>query len=200
LEELYAALRRFARLLWRLVLAVVVLLTLIGISTLLPLGGESGPRLGLSLPDLSLTTLEGEPYSLKELAGRPMLVWFTGAKCETCLDTAEALTAASREFDGLTIIVVDIWVTPNRDRLKLREPGAPSLDTPEDLEWLRGQVGPAGFDWLWALDDGSWATAFNIGEPDIVVFVDREGLVAASWRGPLEVEPFIEELKGLMVP
>lgn len=59
-------------------------------------------RVGKQLPDVSLTTSSGEPFSLRDVAGQPsVILFFRGNWCPLCMAQIKEIAAEYREIQAL---------------------------------------------------------------------------------------------------
>jgi peroxiredoxin len=75
-------------------------------------GDISGPRplVGGSPPDFSATTVDGKPFALADLKGRPVWLTFGASWCADCRAEAPDLEATSRRYAAQGLSVVSIWI------------------------------------------------------------------------------------------
>lgn len=141
--------------------------------------GLSGPQIGRPAPDFRLEDLDGQPMSLSDLRGRPVVVNFWASWCIPCRDEAPLLDDAQARYAAAGLQVLGIVyqddVGPARafvDRFALRYPGL--LD-------------PGG---RTAIDYGV------LGIPMTFV-IDRDGTIRRVFLGPFQIETFraaVEEI------
>src|SRR5690348_6832342 len=84
-----------------------------------PTGGTAGrAENGKAAPALSGTTLDGQPFDLASLAGKPVVINFWGPSCVPCRDEFPLFKAKLAEHgaDGLSIVgvLMDDPVEPAR--------------------------------------------------------------------------------------
>ncbi|MGH2655501.1 MAG: peroxiredoxin family protein [Actinomycetota bacterium] len=172
-------------------LAVALLLALggAGVGILLARGSEPPDRTGVSLPGggtvatppagpipgieqnfvdpperapgFTLTTLDGETFSLGAQRGRPVVLFFMAGWCATCIPEAQALGRIHEELgDRVRILAVSIDPT----------------DTPEQI---RGFIEAAGNPaYPFAHDQtGRMARAYDVLALDTTVIIDGRGRI-----------------------
>lgn len=100
-----------------IVMAIIPVIGLIVVAVLLLSGGgDQTPQgtgqparvgsLGQSMPEFTLTTLDGQPFDLKQYRGRPVFVNFWGTWCPPCvaeLPELQAFAAAQGEQGALIV-------------------------------------------------------------------------------------------------
>lgn len=134
-------------------------------------------------PDIRVTTLEGEPFSLADRRGRTVVVLFSASWCGSCIPEVQKMAKLQREYGGRGLDLLFLSVDP--------------LDTPED--WARFRRIAEGPQDYWALDPGQRATlAYQIRATDTKVFIDRTGRVVARYVGPTQYGAFQTEVERLL--
>ena len=75
-------------------------------------GDTSGPRplVGGSPPNFSATTVDGEAFSLADLAGRPIWLTFGASWCADCRAEAPDLQATYAKYAPQGLAVVSVWI------------------------------------------------------------------------------------------
>jgi cytochrome c biogenesis protein CcmG/thiol:disulfide interchange protein DsbE len=120
---------------------------------------------GAPAPAVIGTTLDGAPFDLASLRGRPVLVNFWGPSCVPCRDEFPLFRAklAAHERDGLAIVGVLMY-----------DPPAPARDF----------IATYGASWL-TVDDPSGAirTAYRVAARPQTYFIDRDGILRAIQVG-----------------
>ncbi|HEX5590214.1 MAG TPA: TlpA disulfide reductase family protein [Candidatus Limnocylindrales bacterium] len=83
-----------------------------GVTTIELTGDTSGPRplAGAAPPDFSATTVDGEPFRLADLAGRPIWLTFGASWCADCRAEAPDLQATYAQYAPAGLAVVSIWI------------------------------------------------------------------------------------------
>lgn len=141
------------------------------------------PRLDRPAPALALTAHTGQPLDLAQLAGRPVLITFAYAHCETVcpLIVQQALRAQAELRDeadtpALVIVTLDPWRdTPSRLAAMATAWGLPEGDawvvggTVEDVERTLD---------AWEVPRSRDATTGEITHPSLLYIVDRAGRLA----------------------
>ena len=141
--------------------------------------GAQAPA-GDRAPDIRVTTLEGEPFSLAERQGKPVVVLFSASWCGTCIPEVQKMAKLQQEYGGLDLLFLSV------------DP----FDTPED--WARFRRIAEGPPSYWALDAGQRATlAYEVRATDTKVFIDRNGRVVSRYAGPMPYGVYQSEIERL---
>lgn len=114
---------------------VIALLVLVGIG--LTRAQQGGVTRGQPAPDFTLTSFEGEEFTLSKMRGKVVLVNFWASWCVPCEDEAEALESAWEHFQDrgdVLFLGVDYSDTETKalaflQRFGVTYPNAPDLGT-----------------------------------------------------------------------
>lgn len=168
---------------WLISAAVVplVLATVLAVVLAIRLGViHAGIEVGDPAPPIVLADLAGEPLRLSDHAGQPVIVYFWGSWCPSCIDEFPLLEAAlvAHQPDGLTVLGVI-----HRDR---SEPAAEFMTN-------------LGATWSSGMDpDEAVAAAYGIyGAPE-AFFIDGGGVVRARQIGPFTETDLQEHLATIL--
>jgi cytochrome c biogenesis protein CcmG/thiol:disulfide interchange protein DsbE len=140
-------------------------------------------EVGDEAPDFTLNDLDGNPVSLSDFRGLPVVVNFWATWCAPCRIEMPELQAAYDKYqdDGLTILALD-------------------QDEPADIAsaYFYDEM---GLTFTPLLDEGSQvSTDFgSFGVLPSTYFIDASGAVSAIHRGPLtmsQIEGYLNELLG----
>jgi cytochrome c biogenesis protein CcmG/thiol:disulfide interchange protein DsbE len=123
-------------------------------------------------PAIVGTTLDGAPFDLASLRGRPVIVNFWGPTCEPCRDEFPLFKAklAEHEADGLTIVGVRMYDS-----------------VPQSLEFM------AQFGATWATvddPDGAIRRAYRVLARPQTYFIDADGILRAIQVGEVTADRF----------
>jgi peroxiredoxin len=66
------------------------------------------PRIGFRAPDFSLQTLDGQPYQLSQLLGRPVLINYWTTWCVPCKQELPILEKLHREYQQKGIVFISV--------------------------------------------------------------------------------------------
>jgi cytochrome c biogenesis protein CcmG/thiol:disulfide interchange protein DsbE len=167
-------------------LALIVLLFVLFV----PLGGSDPeadsvtvgghPLAGKAAPEIALETLDGDPVTLSELRGRPVLINFWATWCPPCREEFPLMVAAYEEHadDGLEILGVMHQDSVDGARAFAEDMGA---------EW------PILID----PDDVAWEAYTGVGLPTSF-FIDAEGVVQAFSLGGFTEDGLAAQLETIL--
>ena len=138
------------------------------------------PLIGKPMPAFAGTTLDGDPFSSADLAGKPAIVNFWASYCiPSCVDEHPVLLdLASRHADDLQMVGVLVSDTPDGARGFLARYG--------EVSW------PSMLN-----SDGRIAIDYGVTGPPETFFVDAHGIVVARHVGPLTAAVVARELAAL---
>lgn len=165
--------------------AAVLPLALLAIGLLVVAGGAElltpAIRAGDRAPDISLADLDGEPVSLAEMAGRPVIVNFWASWCiPDCAEEFPVLADALERYadDGLAVIGIVY-----RDR----------------SEPARAFGIQHGATWPLAMDPGeAVARAYGVFGPPENWLIGPDGRVVSRQIGPYTAEELAAQLDALL--
>lgn len=123
-------------------------------------------------PAIVATTLDGAPFSLADLAGRPVILNFWGPSCVPCRDEFPLFKAKLAEHEADQLVIVGVLTF---------DPPAPAGDFIEEF----------GASWPTVEDpDGSIRTAYRVAARPQTYFIDRAGVVREIQVGELTAAEF----------
>jgi cytochrome c biogenesis protein CcmG/thiol:disulfide interchange protein DsbE len=159
-------------------LLVYLLFVPVGRTDSTTVGGH--PLMGKEAPEIDLVTLDGEPVTLSELRGQPVLVNFWATWCLPCREEFPLMAAAYAEHadDGLEILGVVHDDTVN---------GARAFAADMNAEWPM----------LDDVDDVAWQDYTGVGMPTSF-FVDSDGIVKAFSLGGFTEEGLAAQLETIL--
>lgn len=174
-------LRRLSR--RHIVVAAVVPLVLLGamgIWLVARAPGASPTAIGAMAPEIQLVNLDGDPVSLADLRGRPVVVNFWASWCEPCIEEFPLLVTAAEEHAGTDLAIVGIVY---QDR----------------TESARAFMQRSGASWTAAMDpDGAAATAYGVVGPPETYFIGRDGRIVARQLGQFSETSLAEKLAAIL--
>jgi cytochrome c biogenesis protein CcmG, thiol:disulfide interchange protein DsbE len=165
-----------------LVVAAVLPIILLGLlATMLVLRpGTSPTAIGAAAPDFEVVDLDGNPISLAELRGRPVIVNFWASWCVPCIEEFPLLREAHQRHADDGLVVVGIVY---QDRSAAAR------------EFMDRQ----GAGWAAAADpDGRVADAYDILGPPETFLIGRDGRIAARSLGQFTAAWLDEKVAAIM--
>jgi len=137
-------------------------------------GGSDGNRAtkGQPAPAISGITLDGQPFDLATLAGRPVIVNFWGPSCVPCRDEFPLLIAKQAEYaaDGLAIV------------------GVLTDDPPEPARRFAADYGAT---WPTVIDpDKALKTTYRVAGRPQTYFIDGDGILRSIQIGEIREDDF----------
>ncbi|HVA86789.1 MAG TPA: TlpA disulfide reductase family protein [Candidatus Saccharimonadales bacterium] len=136
-------------------------------------------KVGDPAPEISGTTLDGQPLTLSSLRGRPVVVNFWASWCVPCRAEFPVLKdeLAKHAADGLEIIGV-----------VYKDSAGPA----------RQFVTSFGATWPSVIDPtGSIATAYRVVAPPQSYFIDRQGILRSIQIGQIETQDFDQQYPAI---
>lgn len=135
-------------------------------------------------PDFTVTTLTGEPFTLSDHRGSPVLLTFMANGCPSCIYeiTSFAETYPTYVGQGLVTLVVDIQ----------------GFDTPADLQPYVDSLPYPEVNWT---IDGEFRVGqlYNVFNPGVTVLIDPAGRIVYRDNRPTGPEDF-RQLLSLALP
>ncbi len=161
----------------RILTVVVLMLTLV-----LLIVGCSSPsaQVGKQAPDFQLLNLEGQPVSLSDFQGKPVLLNFWATWCGPCRQEMPLIQGIFEEYSDaeLVILAIDIGETPSVvnnfiERSNFSFPVL--LDTDQDV-----------------------ALEYNIRAIPTTFFIDKDGIIQAikvgAFSNMIEIEKSLDRI------
>ena len=141
-------------------------------------GSTHGPRAGDVAPDFTLENLDGQPVTLSEWRGRPVLVNFWAPWCKPCELEMPAIQAAYEAHQEHGFVVLAVAVDDSAENVR-------RFFVKHDLT----------FEPL--MDDGSVSHVYQVLGLPTSVFVGSDGTISAVHIGPLTEVKIAEYLSSL---
>lgn len=137
---------------------------------------EPAPKVGHPAPDFTLVDLEGEPVSLSDFRGKPVILNFWATWCGPCRLEMPHLqeSYAAHQADDLVILAVNLTQDDDPDAI------------PPFIEEF-GLTFPVILD-----EAGEMRQLYQLFGQPASVFIDRDGIITEYWQGPIN-QQFIEE-------
>ena len=149
--------------------AVVVGVALLGRT---PAPGSTDIAKGSVVPNVAGTTLDGSPFDLSALRGRPVIVNFWGPSCVPCRTEFPLLAAKARAHAAEGLVIVGVL-----------------MDDP--VEPARAFAAQYGGTWPTVIDpDGAIKAAWRVLLRPQTYFVDRAGILRSIQFGEVRDEDF----------
>jgi thiol-disulfide isomerase/thioredoxin len=129
-------------------------------------------------PNFNLALADGKYLTLADLKGRPVLINFWATWCGPCRLEMPELVAAAQRNEDLVVLAVNV-----QEELTQLQPFA------EDFQMTMPVVRDS---------DATLRQLYEVSGMPTTIFIDREGNVAAVWRGVLTaktLEGFLEEIQ-----
>lgn len=103
-----------------LMLLPTVTLLVLGPATALA-GGGNPTLIGQPAPSFSLKDHAGQPVSLSQFNGRPVVISFFGNGCAPCIAEAKHLSRFQKDYDpqGLVVLSINAWDEPAAEVAKI---------------------------------------------------------------------------------
>ncbi len=145
----------------------------------IPASKDPQPAVGHPAPDFTLTTLNGETFTLSDLRGTPVVLNFWATWCGPCRAEMPELENAARRYDPkVRIIGVDQGEAPKVVQEFVDELGV-SFTVPMDSDMSVGD------------------TYRIIGLPT-TFFIDRDGIIRQIWAGEMNGIILAEAIAGVL--
>lgn len=141
----------------------------VGILFFVRVARDGGARasIGDPAPEIVGTTLDGQPFRLSDLRGRPVVLNFWGPSCEPCRDEFPLLNAKQTQLAGDGLMVVGVLTD----------------DPPEPA---RDFVAVYDANWSTVIDpDKAAKTAYRVIARPQTYFVDAAGVIQSIQVGIL---------------
>lgn len=169
---------------------VAILLVLLGVLAIAVRQRGAGPLASGSAPDFTLTTFDGETYTLSELRGKPVIVNFWASWCIPCRDEAPALQRAWEKYKDRDVIILGVdYVDTDADAKKFiaefqqTYPNGPDLGTKISQSYKISGVPETYF-----IDKAG----------KLLSGIDENGRVKGNWIGPLPEETLITRIEEML--
>lgn len=138
-----------------------------------------GIHVGEPVPPIAGTTLDGTPFDLASLRGRPVLINFWGPSCVPCRDEFPVLEQElkAHESDGLAVVGVLFGDPPDQ---------------------ARKFVADYGGTWPTVVDPSKQiATAYKVAARPQSYFVDRDGVLRSIQIGQVTPAEFDRQFAAI---
>ena len=125
------------------------------------------PVIGNTAPQLTIQTLDGSKVRISDLRGKPVVLDFWASWCVSCAEDLPVLANASAGHPGVAFV------------------GAAMQDTTgaiRDFEQRHPHPYPVG-----QITAGEYQ-AYGVFAPPVTFFINSQGVVVASFSGPLDAQ------------
>lgn len=131
-------------------------------------------------PDFSISTLQGETISLKELSGRVVVMDFWATWCPPCRASVPELKELTKKYSRQKLVLISV-----------------SADK-DDAAW-REFVAKKNMDWIQYRDaDGQVLKAFSIHSFPTYLVIDGDGIIKRRFSGMNPQETVVHKLKATL--
>ncbi|HWO93699.1 MAG TPA: redoxin domain-containing protein [Dehalococcoidia bacterium] len=135
---------------------------------------------GKPAPDFVLEAIEGGSVRLSDYGGRPVFVNFWATWCKPCRQEIPEMVEAFDRYAGEGLVIIAINVQESRDA-------------------AQGFVDEFGMDFPVGLDvRGDVAEAYRVLGLPTSFFIDRNGVIQAIHRGPLNADQMDDRLQEIL--
>lgn len=170
-------------------IVVVILLALLAVLAIAVRQRGSGPLASGSAPEFTLTSFDGQTYTLAELKGRPVVVNFWASWCIPCRDEAPALQRAWEKYKdrGVLILGVD-YVDTDPDAKKFIAEFQQTYPNGADVGTRISQ----------AYKISGVPETYFIGKDGKLLPGDENGRAKGNWIGPLPEEVLTARIEEML--
>ena len=145
------------------------------------LTSAEAPAVGYRAPDFTLQTLSGEPFTLSDQQGQPVVLNFWATWCPPCRAEIPFFQAASRKYNGQVIIA--------------------GVDDGEPADRVAPFVREMGITYPVPLDEsGEISRIYRVSSLPETVFIDRNGVVQNIHLGIMNQAMLEERIGQLLEP
>jgi peroxiredoxin len=141
-------------------------------------GVPVGTDVSEQAPDFTLIDIDGARFSLSDLRGRPVVLYFSASWCLPCAPETQELAQRKARYGNLEIV----WVSVD-----------PNTDSPEALRAHRRKY--AREDFIYALDTIGLARQYRVVSLGDLYLLDAQGRIVFKGTRPVGTKPFEEALK-----
>jgi cytochrome c biogenesis protein CcmG, thiol:disulfide interchange protein DsbE len=123
--------------------------------------------IGNTAPRLAIQTIDGGQVRVWELRGKPVVLDFWASWCVSCAEDLPVLASASTAHPGVTFVGADMQDTAGAVR---------TFEQRHPHPYAVGQIVAGDY------------KAFGVIAPPVTFFIDAQGVVVASFEGPLDTQ------------
>jgi peroxiredoxin len=148
-------------------------------------GSQPAARLGGPAPDFKLQDVDGEPVSLAQFKGKPVLINFWATWCAPCREEMPAMQELYDQYRDRGLVIL-------------------ALDMEEDSRQVRRWIDQGGYTFTFLLDsEGEQVKRYNVTAAPTSYFIGPDGVVRDLKLGALsraemqaKVEKLVDGQKG----
>lgn len=138
-----------------------------------------GLSIGQVAPDFSLTTLDGEPFTLSKLRGKPVVLNFWATWCGPCRRELPALQAASERYGDQVAII--------------------GVDQAEAAATVQSYVDSLELTFAIPMDtDNAVGSTYGVRGLPTTYFIDSQGVIRRVWSGEMNSITLAESVVELL--
>lgn len=169
---------------WRVLTAGAVIT--VPLVALLAAGFGRDPKLrsnaleGREAPPFALKTIDGEPFSLADAKGMPVVVNFWSTWCQPCKIEHPVLMSAAEAYGPAGVQFVAVIYQ-------------------DDVSKVRAFLNRSGSHWPTLEDPGGrTAIAYGVAGVPETFFIDKDGVIVRKVSGPVSQPVMVSTLEGML--
>ena len=136
------------------------------------------PAVGHPAPDFTLERLDGESFTLSQMAGTPVVLNFWATWCGPCQRELPALQDAAERYDGRVLII--------------------GVDQGEAAKTVQPYVDELGLTFPIPMDmDGAIGHRYGVRGMPTTFFIDGEGIIRDIWAGEMNAITLAEKIAAI---
>ena len=132
------------------------------------------------MPDVTFTTLAGEPVTVDEFRGKLVLLNFWATWCPPCLREIPELVRLHEELEDRGVVIVGVAAQSGKAEAVEEFAGKLAMSYP-----------------IWMVDDASLDKYGVVGFP-FTFLIDREGQIRMRYVGPQSYERLLADIEVLL--
>jgi len=137
---------------------------------------QQAPQLGYRAPDFTFDDLEGNPVSLSDFLGKPVLLNFWATWCPPCRKEIPDLQKFHQKYGDKIVLL--------------------GIDWGEDVEEVKKFLTRYGVTYTTLMDkDGKFFVRYGLTGLPTSYWVDETGVIRGIWEGAMEIEDMINGFK-----
>ncbi len=141
----------------------------------------TAPVVGYHAPDFTVPTLRGEPFTLSEQRGKPVVMNFWATWCPPCRAEIPFFQEAARKYNGQVAVI--------------------GVDDGEPADLVSSFVGEMGMTYPIPLDeDSAVSRQYRVNSLPTTYFIDGEGVIRHIHIGIISNAVLEERIAQLLAP